>query len=364
KLDANGNIEWEKNYGGTLDDFTGAAIEIADGFIIGAYTYSNDMDVSGNHIDTSAQADFWIYRIDFSGNLIWQKCLGGTKAEVLYDLIITGDEEIVAAGTSRSEDGDLSGHYGAPSRTDVWLTKLDMDGNLLLQKHFGGSNNDVGYSITEDADGGLVVTGESNSNDLDVSAHYGTTTVDVWTFKTDSDFNLVWENSAGGSQDDAGRAIIALGDTLYIGLGYTKSIDYDVTFHYGVSGNFDAWLFWLGPDVCSVEITANPNSVTVCEGGTVTLNVGASEDVTAYSWIFTSGPTINTTTNTLTLTDVTSAYSTTYKVAVSGPCGTDTSALANVTVTSFGTVNITPSTTQDLCATGSVSFSTTTTGAG
>lgn len=364
KLDANGNIEWEKNYGGTLDDFSAASLEIEDGYIIGSYTYSNDEDVSGNHIDTTTQADYWIFRIDFSGNIIWQKCLGGTKAELLNDIILTDDNLLVAVGTSRSEDGDLSGHYGAPSRTDVWLVKLDLDGVLLSQKHFGGSNNDAAYGITEDEDGGFVVTGESNSTDIDLTLHYGTTTLDVWTFKTDPDLNLVWQTTSGGSQDDAGRAIIALGDTLYVGFGYTKSIDYDITFHYGVSGNFDSWLFWIGPDVCSVEITANPNSVTVCEGGTVTLSVGASDDVTSYSWIFTSGPTINTTTNTLTLTGVTAAYATTYQVVVNGPCGSDTSALATINVTSFGTVNITPSTTQDLCTTGTVNFSTTTTGAG
>lgn len=364
KLNGDGDISWTQNYGGTNDDYATSVIEVADGYVVGGYTYSNDFDVSGNHIDSGTQADFWIYKIDFTGDIIWQKCLGGTAAEILYKIILTASGDIVATGSARSSDGDVSAHYGGSSRTDFWLVKLDADGNLLIENNFGGTNNDTPYAVTEDADGGFILTGETNSNDFDVTIHYGTTTVDIWTMKADADFNLVWQTSNGGSQDEVGRAIIALGDENYLGLGYTKSIDIDITEHLGVSGNFDAWLFWLGPDICEVSITADPVDVSVCEGGSLTLSVGASEDVTSYSWIFLSGPTVNTTVNTLTLTGVTSAYATDYFVIVSGPCGIDTSASATISITTFGTVNITPSTTQNLCDLGSVSFSTTTTGAG
>src|SRR6056297_1847596 len=124
-------------------------------------------------------------------------CFGGTKNDVLYDIIETTDGHYVAVGQSFSDDGDVLNNYGM---SDVWVIKITKTGTILWNRHYGGSDNDVGRAIIQTDDGGYVVAGYTKSTNEDVNSTQGKN--DYWIFKLDANGNLKWESSFGGSEDD------------------------------------------------------------------------------------------------------------------------------------------------------------------
>ena len=194
------------------------------GYVVAGYANSNDGDVSGNHGDF----DYWIVKLDQSGNLVWQKCLGGSNKEEAWSIRQTADGGYVVAGRTYSNDGDVRGNHGDG---DYWVVKLDASGNLVWQKCLGGSNNDEARSIQQTADGGYVVAGHTNSNDGDVRGNHGDD--DYWVVKLDASGNLVWQKCLGGSKDEYAQSVQQTADGGYVVAGYTYSNDGDVSGNHG-----------------------------------------------------------------------------------------------------------------------------------
>ena len=117
-------------------------------------------------------------KLDINGAIQWQKSIGGSGDEELGSIQQTIDGGFVTSGMSDSNDGDVSGNHGY---LDGWLVRLDLNGNLLWQQSFGGSEDEVLGSIQQTIDGGLVTLGSSSSNDGDVSGNHGVS--DVWVVK-------------------------------------------------------------------------------------------------------------------------------------------------------------------------------------
>jgi gliding motility-associated-like protein len=126
KLDPNGNLQWQKCYGGSGEDMATSIIQTTDkGFIIGAQTASANGDVTTNHGDL----DYWVVKTDDSGNIIWQKCYGGSGSDRLASLEPTQDGWFVVAGSTTSQNGDVSGIHG--SSNDFWVVKFGGDPRCL-----------------------------------------------------------------------------------------------------------------------------------------------------------------------------------------------------------------------------------------
>jgi hypothetical protein len=215
KLDSTGTIEWQKSLGGTDDDVANSIQQTTDGgFLVGGRSYSNDGDVSGNH----GYYDYWIVKLDLTGTLEWQKSLGGADLDIATSIQQTTDGGFVVAGYSESNDGDVSGHHGSSSDADYWIVKLDAAGTIEWQKSLGGTYEDVANSIQQTTDGGYVVAGSSESNDGDVSGHHGSTSYpDYWIVKLDYSpagieicNNL--DDDCDGSTDDGLGAIFYYAD--------------------------------------------------------------------------------------------------------------------------------------------------------
>src|ERR1700759_5528987 len=86
KLDANGKLIWQKSFGGSNDDEPACILQTPDsGYIVAGYTYSNDGDVSGYHGDE----DYWVIKLDQEGNLQWQKCYGGSNNDEANTILRT-----------------------------------------------------------------------------------------------------------------------------------------------------------------------------------------------------------------------------------------------------------------------------------
>ncbi|MFI5134297.1 MAG: T9SS type A sorting domain-containing protein [Chitinophagales bacterium] len=233
-------IEWQKSFGGSNNDEARSIQQTTDnGFIVAGFSSSNNDDVTGNHNDN----DFWIVKLDADGNLVWQKSLGGSASDQAYSIQQTTDGGYIVAGSSNSNDGDVSGHHGSLSYTDYWVVRLDASGNLVWQKSLGGSNDELASSVQQTADGGFIVAGDSWSTDGDVTGHHGSTSYnDYWIVKLDAGGNLIWQKSFGGSDFDFVHSVQQTNDGGFLNAGDTYSDDGDVS---GNHGGFDYWIIKL-----------------------------------------------------------------------------------------------------------------------
>ena len=236
KFNTYGNLQWQKRYGGSGLDIGNHIAVTADGsYLIAASSSSNDGDISGNH-GTGGYTDAVLMKINSNGILQWSKCFGGSKNEELLDFeVING--KIFAAGFANSTDGDIP-----PSQMnyDVWLLALDANGNKIFSKVYGGSQNDVAYSMTKGNDGSLTLAGYTTSNDGDVSGAKGSQ--DYWVLNISQQGNLNWQKVLGGTDAEYANSILTDKDGGYIIGGISYSNNIDIT---GAKGEGDYWVVKL-----------------------------------------------------------------------------------------------------------------------
>ncbi|MBK6542526.1 MAG: T9SS type A sorting domain-containing protein [Flavobacteriales bacterium] len=224
-------IEWERAVGGSGSDYTADVEQTIDGgYIAAGSTHSNNGDVSGNH----GGDDLWVVKLDATGALIWQKPLGGSLDDRAYSIEQTSDGGYVAAGYTTSNNGDVTGYHGGD---DMWVVKLDASGTLLWQKALGGSDGDYAQTILRTSDNGYIIAGQTSSNDGDVTGNHGDR--DFWIVKLDSAGTVLWQKTFGGTSYDTASSIAFTSDGGYVAAGLTYSINGDVT---GNQGENDFWI--------------------------------------------------------------------------------------------------------------------------
>ncbi len=282
KLNANGITQWQKTFGGSGDDRPSAIRQTSDGgYIVAGSSTSNNGDVSGNH----GQADYWIVKLNADGTIKWQKSLGGSRSDTASDIQQTSDGGYIVAGSSYSNDGDVSGHHDNPNTSDFWIVKLNSDGVIQWQKSLGGGQHDDAHSIQQTLDGGYIIAGRSFSggsapfdygivklsadgpiqwqkllnveNDTAYAIRQtpdggyivaGSTADhrfeknDWYIVKLDGSGTIQWQKILGGSNDDIAYDIQQTTDGGYIIAGTSRSTDGDVAVSYG---SFDYWIVKL-----------------------------------------------------------------------------------------------------------------------
>jgi hypothetical protein len=230
-------VEWDMAFGGSGDDGAYSIRQTHDGGYIAA-GYSWSND--GDVTGNHGKDDFWIIKLRENGTLVWQKSFGGSAQEMAYSIQETKDRGYIIAGESSSNDGDVTVNHG---KSDFWVVKLKEDGTLEWQKSLGGSQADYASSIQQTRDGGYIVAGMSESNDGDVSENRGD--ADLWVVKLKEDGSLDWQKSLGGSQTEYGASIQQTEDGGYILAGISSSNDGDVS---GNHGHADFWVVKLRED--------------------------------------------------------------------------------------------------------------------
>ena len=231
KISKTGTILWSFNYGGSDNDVGRAIIQTTDGgYVVAGYTKSADEDVNSNHGDY----DFWVFKLDANGTLKWENTFGGTDTEYAYDLCTTSDSGFLVAGITKSSDGDVTFFEGIE---DGWIVKVNAAGDFVWQKTLGGTQTDRSYSICPTHDNGFLVAGSSHSSDGDVSDNNGES--DFWLCKIDHLGNILWDKNYGGSENDLAKSVSRTNDNGFIVAGYTYSSDKDVSGHHG---NADGWV--------------------------------------------------------------------------------------------------------------------------
>lgn len=239
KLDASGNLLWEKSFGFSGNDQGQSLLQTPDG----GYFLTGFMDFDGRaaqnpKLNKSSNrhgvGEFWAVKTDASGNELWNQYYGGTNNDRAYDVVQTPDGGFMMVGNSESDDFDITNPLGS---YDYWVVKIDAAGNLQWQQNYGGSGIEIAYSITRTMDGNYLILGDSRSTDQQVSNPKGN--ADAWLIKINETGDLLWQKSYGGSQFDTGRSIIEKPDGNLIVFGTSRSNDQDVSNNYG-QGDF--WL--------------------------------------------------------------------------------------------------------------------------
>lgn len=213
-------ITWQKNYGSTLNDNAYAIEQTLDGgYVMAGYASLSTGDVTNHH----GGRDFWVVKTDATGNLQWQKALGGSGTDVAFSIHQTTDNGYIVAGYANSNDGDITQSFGLE---DIWVVKLDNSGNLQWQKNYGDGNHQRAFSIVQTTDGGYVLTGVTriDSNDTDYIV-----------IKLSAIGNIEWQNNYSYDNNNSSQeahTIIQTTDGGFILTGYTTTAEQQgVEFH-------------------------------------------------------------------------------------------------------------------------------------
>jgi len=239
KTDPNGNSQWQKTFGGTNEERAYSVQQTTDGgYIIVGYTASYG----------AGRIDVFLVKTDPNGNLNWQKTFGGTSSDWGKSVQQTFDGGYIIAGTTHSFDppslyvylvktdpnGDsqwqktFSGSFGnsvqqtsdcgyiitGVSFDDVYLVKTDSNGNMQWQNWFGENDNDWGYSVQQTSDGGYIIAGYRSSYFSGAN---------IYLIKTYPNLTLQWQKTFGGSDYDEGHSVKQTSDGGYIVTGRSWS---------------------------------------------------------------------------------------------------------------------------------------------
>jgi len=233
------NVLWAKTYGGALSEGGRFVCETAEGgFMIVGYTYSH-----GN-----GDPDIFVLNTDSDGNELWSKTYGGSSWEYGYSICRTNDNAYVFTGYTTS--------FGAGSK-DVYLVKIDHNGDVLWTKTIGDSGIDVGRSFFEMSEGNLIVCGYTESS--------GSGEDDLLLVKTNSEGNVLWRKTFGGVRSDLGK--FAYEDENYniiiVGANGSDGVNMDYYFlktdsdgNLQQSGNYGSHVdfpFDMGNSICPAD---------------------------------------------------------------------------------------------------------------
>ncbi len=187
-------INWDRTLGGERYEELNGQLILSDGILVGGT--SNSTAVFGNPSDLSL--NFFIAKLDFNGNVLWRRMYGGLQDERIWALVPTADGGFLAGGYSYSS---VSGDRTQPTRgdMDVWLIKIDAQGNLLWDKAYGGLYRDELFAIRPMLDGSGYLLGCHSWSDVSGEKSEPTRGLqDFWVLRIDNQGNLLWDKTIGG----------------------------------------------------------------------------------------------------------------------------------------------------------------------
>ena len=241
KTDADGNIEWQNTIGGTQNDYLNNVEPTADGgYILGGTSFS-DSTADKSENKNGAQ-DFWIVKVDGSGNIVWENTIGGDAYDYLHIIHQTPDGGYIAGGYS---DSGLSGDKSEAGQgfIDYWIVKLDASGNIEWDNTIGGNGSDNLFDISLTTDGGYIIAGGSTSG-ISGDKTEAAAGNDYWILKLDGSGNIEWQNTLGAATEEIPASIVQTGDGGYLVGGKSNSgISGDKT--EANIGNNDYWVLKL-----------------------------------------------------------------------------------------------------------------------
>lgn len=221
--DKQGNLQWVKNYGGSRYDYASSVVADDDGFVIAGRSASVDGDLlnANYHLNGSGvfYTDYWVFKIDFSGNMIWSKYYGGPAEDRATSIAKTSDGGYIVLGDVQAYGGDITQN----GDDDFWVVKLNANGNMQWQKTYGGPGFDTPEEIRPTQDGGYILTGITTGNGRDVTGYHSGIPGDMWVLKINTSGGVEWQRALGGSKIDRGMGVVEANDGGFVAVGTTAS---------------------------------------------------------------------------------------------------------------------------------------------
>ncbi|NQT61882.1 MAG: T9SS type A sorting domain-containing protein [Candidatus Marinimicrobia bacterium] len=197
KTDSIGDTLWTRTYGGSRGDEANSVIHTPEGgYLMAGYTKSFG---NGNR-------DIWLVCIDSLGDTLWTRTYGGVSNDVAMEVIQSNDDGYIVCGYTAS--------FGAGSN-DLWLLKIDAQGDTLWTQTYGGPDEEMAYSVLQTLDDGIIISGHTYS--------FGSGMADLYLVKTDSEGDLLWTRTFGSGDDEYAFSIIEEPDGSLMVAGATRS---------------------------------------------------------------------------------------------------------------------------------------------
>ena len=228
------NIQWQKTFGGSLPDEAYHIQQTTDGGYVVAGVSQSN---DGQVTGNHGGDDYWVVKLNDTGAIQWEKSFGGSGDDICYSIQQTADGGYILAGGTASSDSDV---ICSVPEWDYWLVKISSSGSIEWSSCFGGSSYNVAWSVQQTNDLNYIVTGVTYSNDGNVTGNHGG--ADYWVVLVSSSGSLMWEKCLGGSGNDLGKMVRPTTDGGYIAVGSSNSNDSQVS---GNHGSYDYWVVKL-----------------------------------------------------------------------------------------------------------------------
>jgi hypothetical protein len=267
KLNENGQKVWDKTYGGNLGELQATIVTLPDNsYIVAGYSESN---ISGDKSEnTKGGTDYWILKLNSSGQKLWDKTIGGNNEEYRPVIISTNDDNLLISGYSNSNiSGDKTensfGDY------DYWVIKLNNNGEKIWDKTFGGSLYENSNSVINSQDNGYIIAGYSNSNISGNKSENNKGGYDYWIIKVSSNGLIEWDKTLGGGNNERIPSIATSATDTFVIAGESNSNNSaDKTEN--SKGGYDYWLVKLSINNIQSSIkNGNWNDPSVWSNGTI-----------------------------------------------------------------------------------------------
>lgn len=285
KLDASGNFVWAKSFGGLgLDQGKSIHVDnVGNIYTTGEFVATVDFNPGAgtDNLTSNGVGDVFISKLDANGDFVWAKGLGGASSEVANSIDVDGAGNVYTTG-SYTATADFNPGAGTVNLTsngsiDIFISKLDANGDFIWAKSMGGTDADLGFSLRIDAGGNVYSTGRFNGTaDFNPGAGIDNLTsngaTDIYLSKLDANGDFIWVKGIGGTGNDAGKSLDLDGiGNIYTTGTYFGTVDFDPGT--GVSnltsnGSDDIFVVKLS---CVIDVTTTLNNNTIsanAAGGT------------------------------------------------------------------------------------------------
>jgi hypothetical protein len=219
KTDADGNILWDRSFGGNgIEDNCYSALNDNNELVVAGFSYYKFETTGDKTFDGYGAYDIWVIKINTeTGALIWEKTIGGSELE--YSLLkkcveVIGTDIYTICYSNSLKTGTKS--ENKKGIEDIWITKLDNDGNIIWDKTIGGAYTDRPTYIKKTASNQLLITASSNSEaSFDKSEDRWGASYDIWFFALNTDSaHIIYDKTIGGTDHEGSNDVILLDKTI------------------------------------------------------------------------------------------------------------------------------------------------------
>jgi len=213
-------FEWAKGMGGTNTDGGNTTITdiLGNVYVVGSFISTVDFDPNNNIeiLSSKGKSDIFILKLNAKGEYQWAKTIGGSGFDSGTSISTDADGNVYITGsfygTVDFDPGEESKELTSKGKSDVFILKIDFNGNFKWVTVMGGKDLDVGQSISIDTLGDVYVVGNfydtlTFDSGLGIEDLIAKGITDIFVLKLDANGNIKWAKSVGGNYWDTGTSI-------------------------------------------------------------------------------------------------------------------------------------------------------------